>query len=154
MSEDLLPLFDVKPRIKKTVTPKGIFDEEDWFRWEGYIKGPEATPYHGYKFFVEVVFPQTYPLTPPSVVFKTSIMHPNISSTNGSICLNILKLPPAGDWSPSLGIEQVLLSIHNLLSEPNPNDPLNTDAAYVLKNEPEAYFMLVKSYCEQFGIKQ
>ena len=39
----------------------------------------------------------------------------------GRICLDILKK----NWSPALQIKSVLLSIQSLLSEPNPEDPLN-----------------------------
>jgi ubiquitin-conjugating enzyme E2 N len=33
------------------------------------------------------------------------------------------------NWSPALQIKSVLLSIQSLLSEPNPEDPLNNEAA-------------------------
>jgi ubiquitin-conjugating enzyme E2 N len=33
------------------------------------------------------------------------------------------------NWSPALQIKSVLLSIQSLLSEPNPDDPLNNEAA-------------------------
>jgi ubiquitin-conjugating enzyme E2 N len=39
--------------------------------------------------------------------------------------LDILKK----NWSPALQIKSVLLSIQSLLSEPNPDDPLNNEAA-------------------------
>ncbi|MCL4122464.1 UNVERIFIED_CONTAM: hypothetical protein GTU68_038437 [Idotea baltica] len=60
-------------------------------------------------------------MSAPKVVFGTRIYHPNI----GRICLDILKK----NWSPALQIKSVLLSIQSLLSEPNPDDPLNNEAA-------------------------
>ena len=47
------------------------------------------------------------------------------SDNLGRICLDILKK----NWSPALQIKSVLLSIQSLLSEPNPDDPLNNEAA-------------------------
>jgi ubiquitin-conjugating enzyme E2 N len=66
-------------------------------------------------------------MSPPKVVFDTKIYHPNIGKNInnldnlGRICLDILKK----NWSPALQIKSVLLSIQSLLSEPNPDDPLN-----------------------------
>jgi len=48
----------------------------------------------------------------------------------GRICLDILKK----NWSPALQIKSVLLSIQSLLSEPNPDDPLNNEAAQEWKS--------------------
>lgn len=80
-------------------------------------------------------------MSPPKVVFDTKIYHPNIGTPQtildnlGRICLDILKK----NWSPALQIKSVLLSIQSLLSEPNPDDPLNNEAAHQWKtNKPTA----------------
>mmetsp|Transcript_42726 Transcript_42726/g.166970 ORF Transcript_42726/g.166970 Transcript_42726/m.166970 type:complete len:87 (-) Transcript_42726:1556-1816(-) len=71
---------------------------------------------------------------PPKIRFLTRIYHPNIDRL-GRICLDILK----DKWSPALQIRTVLLSIQVLLSSPNPDDPLNNEAAELwLKNEATA----------------
>eukprot|EP00729_Bicosta_minor_P006437 gene6437-21083_t len=88
------------------------------------VIGPEGTPYHGGVFKLELFLPQEYPMAPPKVRFMTKIWHPNIDSI-GIICLDVLK----DKWSPALQIRTVLLSIQALLSDPNPDDPLNNDAA-------------------------
>lgn len=78
--------------------------------------------------------PEDYPMTAPKVVFNTKIYHPNIDNL-GRICLDILK----DKWSPALQIRSVLLSIQALLSSPNPDDPLNNEAAENWKtNEADA----------------
>ena len=70
-------------------------------------------------------------MSPPKVIFDTKIYHPNIGTfflkldNLGRICLDILKK----NWSPALQVKSVLLSIQSLLSEPNPDDPLNNEAA-------------------------
>jgi len=95
---------------------------------------PTDTPYAGGIFKLEIHFPTDYPFKPPKVVFTTKIYHPNIS-TNGSICLDILK----DQWSPALTISKVLLSICSLLSDPNPKDPLMPEIADEYIRNKEMY---------------
>ncbi|NWH69183.1 UBE2T enzyme, partial [Geococcyx californianus] len=64
-----------------------------------------------------------YPFKPPKIRFLTPIYHPNIDSA-GRICLDVLKSPPKGAWSPSQNIAVLLTSIQLLMAEPNPDDPL------------------------------
>jgi len=54
--------------------------------------------------------------------------HPNVSSANGAICLDILK----DQWSPALTLKTALLSLQALLSSPEPDDPQARAAAAVL----------------------
>lgn len=51
--------------------------------------------------------------------------HPNISSANGAICLDILKK----EWSPALTLRTALLSLQALLCSPNPDDPQDAQVA-------------------------
>ena len=46
------------------------------------------------------------------------------------MCLNILR----DDWRPVLGINAVILGLIFLFIEPNPNDPLNHEAAEVMRS--------------------
>ena len=88
------------------------------------IYGPRDTAYQAGVFRLELFLPLEYPMCAPKVRFCTKIWHPNIDIL-GRICLDILK----DKWSPALQIRTVLLSIQALLSAPNPDDPLNNEAA-------------------------
>jgi len=57
--------------------------------------GPSGTPYEGGTFLVDIVIPANYPFEPPKMRFDTRLWHPNVSSQNGAICLDILKT----EWS-------------------------------------------------------
>ena len=101
-------------------------------QWQATIIGPEGSPYQGGIFYLKIDFPENYPFKPPKVMFTTKIYHCNINS-NGNICLDILK----NEWSPALTISKVLLSICSLMNDPNPNDPLVSEIADLLrKNKP------------------
>ena len=112
----------------------GPVSEEDLFRWEAMIFGPEDSPYHGGVFHLTINFPSEYPFKPPIITFRTKIFHPNINAAGG-ICLDILK----SQWSPALGISKVLLSILSLLTDANPADPLVPEIAALYKSDRAAY---------------
>ncbi|XP_062230157.1 ubiquitin-conjugating enzyme E2 27-like [Phragmites australis] len=85
----------------------------------GTIAGPRDTPYEGGTFLIDIRLPGGYPFEPPKMQFITKVWHPNISSQNGAICLDILK----DQWSPALTLKTALLSLQALLSSPAPDDP-------------------------------
>lgn len=131
--------FSIKPVTSSTINCEGeIVETENMFHWEGIIHGPSDTPYYNGVFKIDIRIPDTYPMVPPIVKFITRIYHPNIAH-DGKICLNILRHPPGGDWAPSIGLAKTILSIHNLLSDGNPSDPLNAEAADLNQRDIEAF---------------
>lgn len=118
------------------------------FHWEVVIVGPMDSPFKDGLFLLDVNFPKEFPFKPPTIVFKTRVYHPNINQT-GAICLDILK----DAWSPALTIQKVLLSISSLLVDPNPNDPLDTEAANLFKNNRTAYNNKVIEYVKKYSHK-
>lgn len=110
--------------------------------WIATIIGPENTPYFGGIFKLDILFPTEYPFKAPKINFKTKIYHPNISSSSGSICIDILK----DKWSPALTINKVLLSITSMLNDPNPDDPLEISIAKLYKNNYNKYLENAKNW--------
>ncbi|CAG2112031.1 unnamed protein product [Medioppia subpectinata] len=90
----------------------------DYFQWTGSIDGPPDTPYEGGVFNITITFPQNYPFKAPKIVFTTRIYHPNIRH-DGTIYLDTLHR----NWSAGLTIGAVLLSVQQLMTDPNPNEP-------------------------------
>ncbi|XP_040370082.1 ubiquitin-conjugating enzyme E2-17 kDa-like [Rosa chinensis] len=121
---------------------------EDMFHWQATIMGPADSPYAGGVFLVSIKFPGDYPFKPPKVEFKTKVYHPNINSTNGSICLDILK----DQWSPALTISKVLLSISSLLTDPNPDDPLVSEIANMYKTNRAKYEATASSWTHKYAM--
>lgn len=121
-----------------------LAEPDNYRKWNAIIVGDDSTPYKGGTFNLQIIIPDTYPFKPPIVKFLTPIFHPNISM-HGEICLDILKT----NWSPALTLDKVLLSVKALLQNPNPDDPLNAEAAKLYKNNNKEYTnkieMMIKS---------
>ena len=120
--------------------------EDDIYKWQATILGPDESPYQGGIFYLKIYFPEDYPFKPPKVIFMTKIYHCNINST-GSICLDILK----DKWSPALTISQVLLSISSMMDEQNPKDPLELEAANLYNKDKEKFNEIAKLYTLQYA---
>ena len=100
------------------------------------IKGPKDTYYEEGEWRISILFSDRYPFKSPSVGFLDKIYHPNIDFDSGTICLNVLNL----SWSPiytALHIVETFLP--QLLTYPNPDDPLNQEAS-ILYNENRTLF--------------
>ncbi|KAM7458038.1 hypothetical protein BLSTO_01200 [Blastocystis sp. subtype 1] len=116
------------------------------YEWEARLNGPKDTPYEGGVFFLDIHFPEDYPFQPPKITFRTRIYHCNINS-NGVICLDTIK----NNWSAALTISKVLLTIMQLLSEPNPADPLVKPIAHEMMNSPETYFKTAQEWTKKYA---
>ena len=81
-------------------------DDQDLFKWQGFIMGPEDSPYAGGVFFLDISFPQDYPFKPGKFIFNNRIYHPNVR-TDGHLSLDILHAL----WSPALSTARVLQTI-------------------------------------------
>ncbi|CAH1736252.1 PREDICTED: NEDD8-conjugating enzyme Ubc12 [Diuraphis noxia] len=100
---------------------------------------PDEGSYKGGKFNFSFKVGVNYPHEPPKVKCETTVYHPNID-LDGNVCLNILR----EDWKPVLTINSVIYGLQYLFLEPNPEDPLNKEAADVLQNNKRLFDMNVQ----------
>ena len=136
----------------------GLVDENDFYNWSVVIFGPPDTIFESGFFKALLSFPEDYPNSPPKMVFTSKMFHPNIYP-DGRVCISILH-PPGKDafneqekmeekWRPSLGAEEILLSVISILNDPNCDSPANIDAAVMLRNNPEEYKNTVRALVYQ-----
>lgn len=101
-------------------------------------------------FRAELRFPEDFPNNPPEMAFLSEMWHPNIYP-DGKVCISILH-PPGVDrfnemesaderWRPILGVEQVLISVISLFSDPNDESPANIDAAVRCAPSPRLHVL-------------
>eukprot|EP00593_Proboscia_inermis_P009865 CAMPEP_0171323222 /NCGR_PEP_ID=MMETSP0816-20121228/115441_1 /TAXON_ID=420281 /ORGANISM="Proboscia inermis, Strain CCAP1064/1" /LENGTH=95 /DNA_ID=CAMNT_0011821881 /DNA_START=780 /DNA_END=1067 /DNA_ORIENTATION=+ len=87
------------------------------------------------------------------MTFISEMWHPNVYE-DGRVCISILH-PPGEDamnsqetaaerWRPILGVEQILVSVVSMLSDPNDESPANLDAAVMWRNDKAAFKKKVK----------
>lgn len=95
---------------------------------------PDEGFYKGGRIIFSFTIPSDYPIAPPKIKCVTIPYHPNID-LEGNVCLNILR----EDWKPVLSISSVMYGLQFLLLEPNPDDPLNEDAAECLKTNRKLF---------------
>lgn len=100
------------------------------------LRGPLDTPYAGGLFKLNFKTTSEYPFKPPTVTFLTKIYHPNINES-GAICLDIL----SSQWTPVLTFTKIIMSICALLSSPNPNDPLRSEAGSLFKSDHKKFLI-------------
>jgi ubiquitin-conjugating enzyme E2 M len=94
------------------------------------VIAPDDGLYRGGRFTFSITVPSEYPHEPPKVMLKERVYHPNID-TQGNVCLNILRQ----DWKPVLNLGSVFVGLMYLFLEPNPDDPLNKEAAETMRSD-------------------
>ncbi|KAK1588220.1 hypothetical protein Q3G72_021069 [Acer saccharum] len=116
--------------LPQTCTIEFPNGKDDLMNFEVSVK-PDEGYYKDGKFLFTFQVPPMYPHEPPKVKCKTTVLHPNID-LEGSVCLNVLR----EDWKPVLNINTIIYGLTHLFTEPNPEDPLNHEAAKLLRDNP------------------
>jgi ubiquitin-conjugating enzyme E2 M len=128
-----LPELTVVPQCKLSL------DKDDIMNFKATYTPDKESYWYGGKYEFSFNIPDSYPFNPPKVYCNTKVYHPNIDS-KGNVCLNILK----EDWKPTLSVSTVIAGVYFLFTDPNPNDPLNHDAATVMRDNLDQFVLNVK----------
>ncbi|KAH8830906.1 ubiquitin-conjugating enzyme/RWD-like protein [Flagelloscypha sp. PMI_526] len=110
---------------------------------EFYVRfhGPTETPFAG----------GVWKIHSPSIGFMNKIFHPNIDELSGSVCLDVINQT----WSPMFDLINIFeVFLPQLLRYPNPNDPLNGEAAAMLMRHPKDYDKKVQEYVQRYATKE
>ena len=100
------------------------------------VIGPKDSLYENQSYILKIEISKEYPFKSPSVGFISKIYHPNVDFNSGSICLDVLNQK----WSPIYSLLNIWETfIPQLLMYPNPEDPLNSQAANLMVNNKEKF---------------
>jgi ubiquitin-conjugating enzyme E2 M len=135
-------IYNIKKEIPELILfdqCKLIQDAKDIMNFKAVIIPESESYWYNGSFEFSLSVSDSYPFEAPKVKCLTKIYHPNIDF-NGNVCLNILK----EDWKPHLNISTVLAGIYFLFTDPNPNDPLNHEAATIMRDDLPKFISNVK----------
>lgn len=133
------------------VADDGLSEDFQLDCFQVLFDGPKDTPYAGGQWHIRFTIGPTFPFGSPSVGFVEHILHPNIDWASGSICLDALNKK----WSPVFTLKHIMETLlPYLLTYPNPDDPLNREAAALLRDNPEAYTLKVLDATKRYALKQ
>ncbi|CAF0785333.1 unnamed protein product [Adineta steineri] len=118
----------------------------DMIKWRAKITGPPDTPLEGGIFILDIIHSDRHPFVPPRYTMKTKMFHPNISST-GEIYISTFE----NDWSPSLMIRSILLSIFSILDNPVMDNTVNHEAARCFSENRTEYDSVVREYTLKYA---
>ncbi|KAI6654328.1 hypothetical protein LOD99_726 [Oopsacas minuta] len=122
---------------------------EDITFWQVLFEGPDNSPYKGGVFRLYVDFEGEYPIKPPKVRFLTPIYHCNINSV-GRVCHAILDQ----FYASNVKVRDILYYVFHLLSDPEPDDPLNAIQADELKHSPDMYYKKATEHTRLFATQK
>ncbi|KAN0042677.1 hypothetical protein ACTA71_011487 [Dictyostelium dimigraforme] len=124
-------------------------DTLNLLKWNCGVPGKAGTPWEGGIYDVTLVFKEDYPSKAPVCSFPKGFFHLNCFG-NGEICLSIL----GSDWKPSISIKNILLGIQDLLDNPNPNSPANSEALQLWTNNKPAYLKRIKDQAKKYDAQR
>lgn len=125
-----------------------ISTEDVLTEWRCELTGPQRSAYSGGTFKIKITFPLEYPFKPPIIKFLTKIYHPNIDD-EGAICLSLLKNEV---WKPATQMRNIVTAILQLLIEPNPDDPLDSNIANIYRNDRKTFETNVTTWINKYAI--
>lgn len=140
-----------KADVLKLINSKYEIEFSDESRMSDFFikfNGPKGTLYEDGLWTLHVILPPEYPYKSPSIGFMNRIYHPNVDEISGSICLDVINQT----WTPMFDLLNIFdVFIPQLLSYPNPSDPLNGQAAQLLLRDENKYNNRVKEYVRLYA---
>ncbi|KAI8535060.1 hypothetical protein RHMOL_Rhmol10G0145600 [Rhododendron molle] len=119
-------------------SPASTWRDQCWVR---------ETDWDGGYYPLTIHFTEDYPSKPPKCKFPPGFFHPNVYPS-GTVCLSILN--EDSGWRPAITVKQILVGIQDLLDQPNPADPAQTEGYHLFIQDPVEYKRRVRQQAKQY----
>eukprot|EP00041_Stephanoeca_diplocostata_P005771 m.68477 g.68477 ORF g.68477 m.68477 type:complete len:154 (+) comp15985_c0_seq1:137-598(+) len=145
VGKELSKLANNLPEGVHSITP----EEDNILHWTCKLL-PTKEPYNCGAFDFSVDFPEQYPFAPPKITFITKILHPNFDE-NGEVCLQAID---AAKWKPATKMDQVFVSLRELIENPEPDHPLRTDLAEQFVADRKSFEKHAKEHAKKHALQR
>ena len=139
-------------------------DKENCINLKAIITITDNCPYKGGKFLFEFHFPENYPFKSPTINLINKIYHPNFEGSGASIFHKhsyngYNEIVPCifkdlfETWTPFCWTMEILNLIYSILINPSiePDNIVNKDCAYLMKNDKSEYEKIAKEWTEKYA---
>ena len=117
-----------------------LLNQNDFYKWKASFIAKNCA-YENMPIELQINIPKNYPYSAPQAYFISKIYHPNVNLSDGRVCIESIS-----NWKSEYNILTILSSIYILLYNPNPESPLNREAANLYKKDKNQFKQKVKEY--------
>ena len=93
-------------------------NSDNFYKWRVSVLGPFDTSYKGGFFYIEILFPNDYPINKPTIHFLTPIYHVNVNQDKSiyknSPLLGEVNFTTINFWRPSITMRKVLIDLYGI----------------------------------------
>ncbi|WAR23263.1 UBE2U-like protein [Mya arenaria] len=114
---------------------------ENVFEWVAKMRGLQDTVWEGGTFTLYIKFDEHFNVRPPDVCFHTIPFHPNVDMITGRPCIDFLD--NYSQWKETYSLTKILVTIQDLLANPDLSKPVNGEAAEMIMRSPHTYRQMV-----------
>ena len=127
----------------------GLFDEKNLYRWRATFVGPVDSPYNTGLFFIELMFPDDYPMNAPQIRFLIPIYHLNICPYNYSFGLVYPSF--IYNWNPSTTPEDILSKLYTIFYLHNPDSAFSPETANEYRYNKSLYELKADYFTKKYA---
>ncbi|CAF1050097.1 unnamed protein product [Adineta ricciae] len=109
---------------------------------------PQSNIYKDVAFKIKIIFPQTFPMVPPTVTFVTPIYHPNVTD-KGEFCNELLTRN--SKWLSTTSLLEVVKIVTQHIDEPDSTNPIRAAVGVEYTNNRAQFESNAREHALKYG---